>query len=94
MASILILIAGDIGNLLAEKINALAEKNIALINANKEVTVLQGILPICSRCKMVRDDKGYWNQIESYIRDHSDADFSHSICPDCAKELYPDLTIG
>ena len=56
-----------------------------------EVMTLRGIIPICSSCKKVRDDKGYWNQIESYIRDHSEADFSHSICPECAKELYPDL---
>ena len=94
MASILILIAGDIGNLLAEKINTLEEKNVELINANEEVTLLQGILPICSMCKKVRDDKGYWNQIESYIRDHSDADFSHSMCPECAKNLYPDLDLS
>jgi hypothetical protein len=94
MASTLILMAGDIGNLLAEKINALEKKNVALTNANEEVTILQGILPICSMCKKVRDDKGYWNQIESYIRDHSDADFSHSICPECAENLYPDLDLS
>ncbi len=94
MASIVILIAGDIGNQLAEKINALEEKKVALLNANKEVTILQGILPICSTCKKVRDDKGYWNQIESYIRDHSDADFSHSLCPECAKNLYPDFDLS
>lgn len=58
-----------------------------------EVVTLRGIIPICSSCKKVRDDKGYWNQIESYISDHSEADFSHSICPQCAKELYPDLEI-
>jgi hypothetical protein len=58
-----------------------------------EVMTLRGIIPICSSCKKVRDDKGYWNQIESYIRDHSEADFSHGICPKCAKELYPDLQI-
>ncbi len=51
------------------------------------------IIPICSSCKKIRDDDGYWNQIEVYIRDHSEADFSHSICPGCAKELYPDLEI-
>lgn len=62
-----------------------------LQDALAEVTTLRGIIPICSSCKKVRDDKGYWNQIESYIRDHSEADFSHSICPECAKELYPDL---
>jgi hypothetical protein len=57
----------------------------------KEVNALRGLLPICSSCKKIRDDKGYWNQIESYIGEHSDAQFSHSICPDCAKKLYGDL---
>jgi hypothetical protein len=57
----------------------------------KEVKALRGLLPICSSCKKVRDDKGYWNQIESYIQERSDAEFSHSICPECAKKLYPDL---
>ena len=59
----------------------------------KEVKTLRGLLPICSSCKKIRDDKGYWNQIESYIRAHSDAEFSHSICPECAKKLYPDLNL-
>jgi len=54
-----------------------------------EVKVLSGFLPICASCKQIRDDKGYWTQIESYIRDHSEAEFSHGICPDCAKKLYP-----
>jgi hypothetical protein len=57
----------------------------------KEVKVLRGLLPICSSCKKVRDDKGYWNQIESFVQKHSDAEFSHSICPECAKKLYSDL---
>lgn len=58
-----------------------------------EVKKLSGFLPICSSCKKIRDDEGYWNQIESYIRDHSEAEFSHSICPECVKKLYPDLEI-
>ena len=58
-----------------------------------EVITLRGIIPICASCKKVRDDKGYWNQIETYIRDHSEADFSHGICPECAKKLYPDFKI-
>jgi HAMP domain-containing protein len=57
-----------------------------------KVKVLSGMLPICSSCKKIRDDKGYWSQIESYIRDHSDAEFSHGICPDCAKKLYPEYS--
>jgi PAS domain S-box-containing protein len=62
-----------------------------LQKALSEVKTLRGFLPICSNCKKIRDDKGYWNQIESYIRDHSDAEFSHGICPECAKKLYPDM---
>ena len=57
----------------------------------QHVKRLQGILPICANCKKIRDDKGYWNRIESYISEHSEADFSHSICPECAKELYGDI---
>ncbi|MCK5077058.1 MAG: hypothetical protein KAR38_11815, partial [Calditrichia bacterium] len=64
--------------------------NTELQTALAEVKTLRGIIPICSSCKKIRDDKGYWNQIESYIREHSDAQFSHSICPDCAKRLYPE----
>lgn len=62
-----------------------------LETALSEVKTLSGLLPICSSCKRIRDDKGYWNQIESYIHEHSEAQFSHSICPDCVKKLYPDL---
>ena len=58
-----------------------------------EVKTLRGFLPICCICKNIRDDQGYWNQIESYIRDRSEAEFSHSICPECAKKHYPDLNI-
>ncbi|MBN1150908.1 hypothetical protein JXA84_06795 [candidate division WOR-3 bacterium] len=60
-----------------------------LKNSLEKVRVLSGMLPICSRCKKIRDDKGYWNQIEAYIRDHSEAEFTHSLCPDCAKEIFP-----
>jgi hypothetical protein len=55
------------------------------------VKLLSGLLPICASCKKIRDDKGYWTQIESYIRDHSEAEFSHGICPDCLKKLYPEI---
>jgi len=57
----------------------------------EQVKILSGLLPICANCKKIRDDKGYWNQIESYIRDHSDAKFTHGICPECVKEFYPDI---
>jgi PAS domain S-box-containing protein len=56
-----------------------------------EVKTLSGLLPICASCKSIRDDQGYWRQIEAYIRDHSEAEFSHSVCPDCAKKLYPEV---
>ncbi len=62
-----------------------------LKEALKKVKTLSGMFPICSSCKKIRDDKGYWNQIESYVRDHSEAEFSHSLCPDCVKKLYPDI---
>lgn len=66
---------------------------IELQKAIAEVKILSGLLPICASCKKIRDDKGYWNQIESYISKHSSAEFSHSICPECAKKLYPDLDL-
>lgn len=56
-----------------------------------EVAVLRGILPICSQCKKIRDDKGYWHQVETYFRVHSGADFTHSLCPECIEKLYPDI---
>ncbi len=56
-----------------------------------EINTLRGLIPICSSCKNVRDDKGYWQQVEAYVRDRSDADFSHSICPECLEKLYPDF---
>jgi len=67
--------------------------HIKLQEAFDNIKTLKGLLPICANCKNIRDDKGYWNQIEAYIRDHSDAEFSHSICPDCAKKLYPELEL-
>ena len=60
----------------------------SLQEALEKVKVLSGFLPICASCKKIRDDKGYWTQIETYIREHSDAEFSHGICPDCAEKHY------
>lgn len=65
-----------------------------LKKALKEVKQLSGLLPICSICKKIRDDKGYWKQIEEYIRDHTEAEFSHGICQECAKNHYPDLDLN
>jgi len=68
------------------------EKLIAeLQDAATKIKILSGLLPICSSCKKIRDDKGYWKQIESYIRDHSEAEFTHSMCPICAKKFYPEF---
>ena len=52
-----------------------------------DIRVLRGLLPVCAWCKQVRDDKGYWSQMEVYIRAHSQADFSHGICPNCAEKM-------
>lgn len=62
-----------------------------LQQALAQVKKLSGLLPICARCHKIRDDSGYWNRVEAYIQDHSEARFSHSLCPDCAVVLYPDL---
>lgn len=57
----------------------------------QKMKYLEGILPICASCKKIRDDKGAWNQIEEYVRDRSEAEFSHGICPECAEKLYPEF---
>jgi hypothetical protein len=62
-----------------------------LEQALSQIRTLRGLLPICANCKKIRDDKGYWNQLESYIHDHSEAKLSHGICPGCMKKLYPGL---
>ena len=61
---------------------------IELKKAYDEINTLKGIVPICAQCKSIRDDKGYWNKLEAYIEKHSDASFSHSVCPECADKLY------
>ena len=72
--------------------DALREKLIAdLQKAAKQIKTLSGFIPICASCKKIRDDKGYWEQIETYIMERSDAEFSHGLCPECSKKLYPDL---
>jgi len=70
---------------------ALSRERNELQRALEKIKTLSGLLPICANCKKIRDDKGYWNQIESYIRNHSEAEFSHSFCPECAKMLYPNV---
>ena len=63
-----------------------------LEQAMAEIKRLRGILPICARCKKIRDNKGYWNQIETYMRTHSEVEFTHGICPECEGEFYSSLS--
>lgn len=79
----------EVGRRMVEMQEALAAKIEELRLAFDQIKTLRGIVPICANCKKIRDDQGYWNQVEVYIRDHSEAEFSHGICPDCMKKLYP-----
>ena len=76
----------EMGNLTRE----LHRKNVVLEQAMAEIKVLKGLLPICMHCKKIRDEKGYWNQLETYISQHTNSEFSHGICDDCLDKLYPD----
>jgi GAF domain-containing protein len=81
---------------LDERIAAEKQREEVIKNLNKalsQVKKLSGMLPICSHCKKIRDDKGYWNQIEGYLLEHSEAEFSHSICKECAEIYYPDMDL-
>lgn len=84
----------ELRELLIVLIFSFRSKQRELQDAMDNMKVLQGLLPICASCKKIRDDKGYWNQIEQYISSHSSAEFSHAICPDCAKALYPQFYKG
>ena len=66
--------------------------NQKLTEAMEKVKLLQGLLPICAQCKKIRDDEGYWNQVEEYIEKHSEAEFTHSICRECMKKYYEDFS--
>ncbi|MFQ3573275.1 MAG: response regulator [Thermodesulfovibrionales bacterium] len=68
----------------------LEEANKALRKANENIKRLEGLIPICVKCKKIKDDMGYWRQIEEYLREKALADFTHGFCPDCLKSLYPD----
>jgi hypothetical protein len=81
---------------ISEKEKHAKEKELIIQELNQalsEVEALKGILPLCSFCKKVRDDEGYWEQVDLYIKKHSQAEISHSICPECAKKHYPELEI-
>lgn len=72
-------------------IGRLESTNRALQSALDEIKTLRGILPICMYCKQIRTDAGMWVQIEKYVREHSHADFTHGVCPDCLREHFPDV---
>ena len=71
--------------------NNLLLRNTELKDALEQIKTLQGILPICSNCKKIRDENNVWHQMESYVSNHTKAQFSHGLCPDCAGRLYPDI---
>ncbi len=77
--------------LVEERTRELESEKQKLSHALDEVSALSGLLPICSACKKIRDDQGYWNRIENYIEERSEAQFSHSLCPECSQKLYPKL---
>jgi DNA-binding response OmpR family regulator len=79
----------EVGRRMIDMQTQLAAKVDELRLALEQVRTLRGIVPICSSCKNVRDDQGYWKQVEIYVRDHTEAEFSHGVCPNCMKALYP-----
>lgn len=81
----------EVGRRMIEMQSALAEKIEELRRALDQIKTLRGIVPICASCKKIRDDRGYWNQVEVYMRAHTEARFSHGLCPECTKKLYPDF---
>lgn len=91
-ASLLTLIAASLfWWLFVRPLRGIAAMDLARAEqAAADVKVLRGLLPICSVCKNIRDDRGYWNQIELYVQKHSQAEFSHGLCPGCFTKLYPD----
>jgi hypothetical protein len=73
----------------AERTAALDARNLELTHALEQVRTLRGLVPICSACKKIRDDAGYWHQVETYVRDHTEAEFSHGLCPECIPAYFP-----
>lgn len=82
----------EVGRRMVELQESLVRNTRELQQALEQVRTLRGILPICSSCKKIRDDQGYWTQVEAYVRDHTEAEFSHGICPDCIERLYPEYS--
>ena len=81
-------VARTFNETVAARTAAMKERERQLADAEAEVRVLRGILPICAQCKRIHTEEGSWQQIESYVRDHSHAEFSHGLCPDCAKATW------
>lgn len=77
--------------MVAERTADLNAQNLKLSEAMANVRTLKGLVPICAACKKIRDDAGYWHQVESYVRDHTEAEFSHGLCPDCVPNYFPEL---
>jgi len=77
--------------LIEKQLEELADKNRLLEKQLDEIKTLRGILPICSVCKKIRDDQGYWNKLESYLHSHSGVHFSHGYCPECAKAVIAEV---
>ena len=81
----------EVGRRMVELQATLAAKLEELRLALNQIKTLRGIVPICASCKKIRDDQGYWSQVEVYVQHHTEAQFSHGICPDCVQKLYPEL---
>jgi DNA-binding response OmpR family regulator len=81
----------EVGRRMVEMQETLACKIEELHHAMGEIKTLRGIVPICASCKKIRDDKGFWSQVEVYVRDHSEAEFSHGLCPDCIEVFYAEM---
>jgi CheY-like chemotaxis protein len=82
---------GQLRKVVEDQLTEIQVKNDELNRQLEEIQVLRGFIPICASCKMVRDDSGFWQNIEHYICDRSSAEFSHSLCPGCTTELYPEI---
>lgn len=81
---------GQLGSAFNDMVEKRRQAEEELRDALAKINTLRGLIPICASCKKIRDDHGFWNSIEKYIMEHSEAEFSHGICPDCAKRLYPE----
>ena len=81
----------EVGRRMIEMQNTLADKIAELGRALSQIKTLRGIVPICANCKKIRNDAGYWQQVEVFVHNHTEADFTHGICPECMEVLYPEF---